>query len=116
MSGRRFTLGGKRGFQTFMEDVPLCEKRQTGTQGILKVWDNGPPGTLRILTGLLPRVSARLRQAGYRVEITGRMYGSDQSTVLGRFPARLIPARWKYYVCWSTSLEGRSWPAPLDHC
>ena len=33
VSGRRFTLGGKRGFQTFMEDVPLCDKRQREHRG-----------------------------------------------------------------------------------
>jgi hypothetical protein len=63
VSGRRFTLGGKRGFQTVMEDVSLCDK--------------GPTGTTRILTGLVPRVSNSLLQAGYHVKVTGRIYGSD---------------------------------------
>ncbi|MGO9598756.1 MAG: hypothetical protein ACLP7Q_12275 [Isosphaeraceae bacterium] len=65
VSGRRFTLGGKRGFQTVMEDVRL--------------YDVGPLGKMRILTGLVPRVSESLGQAGYRGTINGRIYNTEES-------------------------------------
>jgi hypothetical protein len=64
VSGRRFSLGGPRGFQTDIEDVRL--------------YDKGPKGSTRILTGLLPRVSRCLLQAGYHVRVTGWIYGSEQ--------------------------------------
>jgi len=63
VSGRRFNLGGPRGFQTSIEDDSLYEE--------------GPTGSARILTGLVPRVSASLLQAGYHVKLTGRIYGGD---------------------------------------
>src|SRR5271157_4327017 len=71
VSGRRFTLGGTRGFQTVKEDVPMCDNGPTGTPQILTLNDNWPTGTPRILTGLLPRVFARLQQEGYHLDIRG---------------------------------------------
>jgi hypothetical protein len=95
-----------------MEDVPLYEKRRARTQGILNALQNGPPGFLRVsddgtpgtprlLTGLLPRVTERLLQAGYRVEIIGRFYSDAQCQSLEAFPkggpsTLEVLEKWKY--------------------
>ena len=73
MPGRRFTLGGARGFESVVQDVRL--------------YDKGPSGRTRVLTGIVPRLSDRLLQAGYHVKITLQDYVNDHPPALGCFQA-----------------------------
>jgi hypothetical protein len=61
---RQFTLCGARGFESVVEDVRLYDER--------------PYGRTRVLTGIVPRLSERLLQAGYHVKVTRQNYVNDQ--------------------------------------